>query len=97
MPSLYDPRVHHRRAMRLKSWNYTWAWWYSVTICVQDRRSELGTVDEGAVKLTRFGEIARESWLWLACHHEWVELDEFVVMPSHLHGILIINNRRPYV
>ena len=97
MSPVFDPRVHHRRSMRLESWDYTWAWWYCVAICVQDRRAELGTVDEGAVWLSRFGEILRESWLWLARHHEWLDLDEFVVMPNHLHGILIMNNRRPYV
>jgi len=90
----YDPQIHHRRSTRLRDWDYSWPWWYYVTICTQDRVCELGQVKEDRVILNHFGRIAEETWRWLANHHDYAQLDDFVIMPNHLHGIIIMNEPR---
>jgi REP element-mobilizing transposase RayT len=88
MPTSYDARVHHRRAMRLESWDYTWPWWYYVTICAHDRRCLFGEVRGDRVVLNQLGRIVEEGWLRRARVRPGVELDAYVVMPNHLHGIM---------
>ena len=54
----------------------------------------MGDVREETVVLTNIGRIVEETWHWLASHHSYVELDDFVIMPNHLHGIIIIGEPR---
>ena len=80
----YDPTKHHRRSIRLLGYDYRQAGAYFVTTVCKDR--ELVLEDE------RFRTIAEETWLWLAERYEYVDLDEYVVMPNHLHGIVVIRD-----
>ena len=86
----YNPNKHHRRSIRLKGYDYTSDGAYFVTICVDKGQCVLGDIKDGVVQLTRFGEITWESWLWLETEYPYVQLDESIVMPNHLHGIIII-------
>ena len=61
-----------------------------MTVCAQDRVNHFGRVESGKMNLSGAGEIVNERWGWLAGRYDYVELDEYVVMPNHLHGILII-------
>ncbi len=61
-----------------------------MTICAQDRINHFGRVENGEMNLNGAGEIVNERWGWLAERYEYVELDEYIVMPDHLHGILVI-------
>ena len=61
-----------------------------MTVCAQDRMNYFGRVENGAMNLNAAGEIVTKRWGWLAGRYDYVELDEYVVMPNHLHGILII-------
>jgi REP element-mobilizing transposase RayT len=88
----YDPERHHRRSIRLKGYDYTQAGAYFVTIVTQDRACLFGEIVEGEVQLNPFGEIVAESWRWLAMQYDYVELDEWVIMPNHLHGIIVITD-----
>ena len=90
----YDPLRHHRRSIRLKGYDYSQAGEYFVTLCVKDRERLLGEVVGGKVKLTEIGEIVREEWLRTPIVHPDVTLDEFVIMPDHLHGIVVISEER---
>jgi REP element-mobilizing transposase RayT len=83
---------HHRRSIRLKDYDYSQVGAYFVTVCVKDLQSVLGSIENGEVKLSTFGKIVKRSWSWLAEHHDYVDIDEFVVMPNHIHGILILND-----
>ena len=84
--------------MRLKSWNYTWAWWYSVTICTHDRQCLFGEVRGDRVVLNQLGRIVEEEWLRTARVRPEVELDSYVIMPNHLHGIIALPHQdRPKV
>jgi len=79
----YDPEVHHRRSVRLRGYNYAEGGAYFVTICTRDR--ELFFHDDG------IRAIAEQCLLAIPEHHAVAELDEWVVMPNHVHGIVIIN------
>jgi REP-associated tyrosine transposase len=74
---------------RLVSWDYRWPGVYSVTICTLDRVCYFGEVTEGQVALSTAGEIVAEEWQTIPRDHPRVILDEWIVMPNHLHGILI--------
>ena len=86
----YDPNKHHRRSIRLKGYDYTQAGVYFVTIVTQNRACLFGDIVAGEVRLNAFGQVVAETWQWLATQYGYVELDEWVVMPNHLHGIIII-------
>jgi REP element-mobilizing transposase RayT len=86
----YDPAQHHRRSIRLKGYDYSQAGAYFVTICIENRACLLGQVAGGAVELNECGQVAHACWQWLREQYEWVDLDAFVVMPNHLHGIVVI-------
>jgi putative transposase len=88
----YNPEKHHRRSIRLKGYNYASPGAYFVTICVQERECVLGDVVNGEMVLNDLGEVVGESWSWLAEQYPYVTLDEWVVMPNHLHGIIIMTD-----
>ena len=52
----------------------------------------MGKIRNGVMVLNKFGLIVRNRWLWLEQHFEYVHLDEFVIMPNHMHGILEIKS-----
>ena len=86
----YDPEVHHRRSIRLRGYDYAQAGAYFVTVCVQNRECLFGEVADGAVPLDRCGEIVARCWDELPSHYPTVELDAFVIMPNHVHGIIVL-------
>ena len=88
----YDPEKHHRRSIRLKKYNYSSPGHYFVTICVQNRECILGKIVNGQMVLNEWGKIVRDCWQWLEKQYPNVELDEFIIMPNHMHGIIIIND-----
>jgi REP element-mobilizing transposase RayT len=88
---MYDPSRHHRQSIRLREFDYAHEGAYFVTVCVHNRASLLGEVHHGQVLLSGFGAIAAEVWLGLPAHYASVRLGEFVVMPNHVHGIVIFD------
>jgi putative transposase len=80
-----------RRSVRLKRYDYSWPGWYYVTICTAERVCNLGRVEYGKMILNEWGRIVSETWQWIPTRYPYVDLDDFVVMPNHLHGVLIIN------
>jgi putative transposase len=87
----YNPEIHHRRSIRLKDYDYSSGGAYFITICVKNRECLFGEIIEGKMNLSEIGEIAHNNWLNIPEHFNNVILDEFVVMPNHIHGILILN------
>lgn len=63
-------------------------------MCTLDRKRILGTIEDGKMYLSEYGKIAQHIWLQLSDRYEYVILDEFVFMPDHMHGIVIIKNRK---
>jgi putative transposase len=86
----YDPERHHRQSIRLRGYDYTQAGLYFVTICAQDRACLFADIEDEAIQLTAIGEIVAACWLAVPDHFPAAELDEFVVMPNHMHGILVL-------
>ncbi len=87
-----------RRTIRLKDYDYSWPGFYFVTICVKDKECCLGKIvefnnsfDGPIVKLTKLGEIVKDVWRSIPEHHPMAELDEFIIMPNHLHGLIVID------
>ena len=78
---------------RLRRWDYANAGCYFVTICTRDREPFLGDVLGGEVRLSTIGEIAQNGWREIPGHCPSAGLDEFVVMPNHIHGIVVIDDR----
>lgn len=88
----YDPDKHHRRSIRLKGYDYAQVGAYFVTLCAEDRECLFGDIVAGEMRLNDFGEMVAETWVWLGAQYPYVELDEWVVMPNHLHGIIVIGD-----
>lgn len=81
---------HHRRSIRLKGYDYAQAGAYFVTMCTQNRTCLFGDVVDGQMRLNEYGQVVADSWLWLSARYPYVNQDEWVVMPNHLHGIMIL-------
>jgi len=75
---------------RLKDWDYSTPWWYYVTICTKNMKCFFGDVKNGKMVLNEVGEIVKEEWLRTKEMRKKVDLDYFVIMPNHFHGIIII-------
>jgi putative transposase len=76
---------------RLPSWDYTSSGFYFITICTLNRACFFGEVIKGEMQLSRLGEIGRRFWAEIPNHTRNADLDEYVVMPNHVHGIIIIS------
>jgi putative transposase len=88
----YDPEKHHRRSIRLKGYDYTQPGAYFITICTQGRECLFGEIIDGEMHLNEAGQIVVQTWQDLPNHVSNVQLDAFVVMPNHVHGIIIITD-----
>lgn len=84
----YNPKIHNRRSIRLKGYDYSKAGLYFITICCQDRINRFGEVINGEMILNEFGLIAYNEWIKLAERFSNFELDVFQIMPNHIHGII---------
>jgi REP element-mobilizing transposase RayT len=87
----YDPDIHHRRSIRLREYDYSANGAYFVTICTEGRECLFGEILNATMLMNDAGRMVVESWLKLPDKFPGVELDEFVCMPNHFHGILVIN------
>jgi REP element-mobilizing transposase RayT len=92
MPSKFDPQKHHRRSIRLKGHDYTSPGGYFITIVTYHRECLLGEIVNGEMKLSNYGKIADECWRAVHDHFSNVDLGTYVIMPNHVHGILVIND-----
>ena len=88
----YDPNVHHRRSIRLKDYDYTRPGAYFVTIATYERVECLGEVVDGEMSLSEEGRIAAETLQWVAGRYSYAELDAWVVMPNHVHAIIVFTD-----
>ena len=88
----YDPSKHHRRSVRLQGYDYSQNGGYFITVCTRDKESLFGEVSDGKMLLNNLGRIVKDEWLKTAEMRHNIRLDEFVIMPNHVHGILIIQD-----
>jgi putative transposase len=90
----YNPEIHHRHSIRLKGYDYTSAGIYFVTICSYQRQHLFGNIDNGEMKINAIGQIVSMLWQKNPEHFLNVELDGFILMPDHLHGIIVISESK---
>jgi len=81
-----------RRSIRLRGYDYSKASAYFITICTQNRLCLFGDIVDNQMRLNNAGEIVANEWLKTAKIRNEIELDEWVVMPNHFHGIVVITN-----
>ena len=86
----YNSDIHHRRSIRLKGYDYSQAGIYYVTICTKDRECLFGNIINFNMELSTLGKIVEQEWHEILKRFPDVELDAFVVMPNHIHGIIIV-------
>jgi putative transposase len=94
----YDPKIHHRRSIRLKGYDYSQAGAYFITICCQDRACLFGKIIEDTdnvptIELNEYGAIAYNEWNKLTERFPNLELDVFQIMPNHIHAIIVLTDR----
>lgn len=76
---------------RLPSWDYSSNAAYFITICTAHREHFFGEIINGNMQLSETGKIVHQYWMEIPEHFSFVILDEFVVMPNHIHGIIVID------
>ena len=91
----YDPQKHHRRSVRIKGYDYTQPGVYYITICTNERQCIFGEVIDGQMRLNLLGHLAHTCWLDIPNHFSRFQLDTFVIMPDHVHGLLAIVDNTP--
>jgi len=89
----YNPKIHNRKSIRLEEFDYTNPWWYYITICSDNHRSVFGDVKNGRMTLNNYGKIVKDEWLKTPAIRKNIDLDYYVIMPNHIHGIIIIERR----
>ncbi len=77
---------------RLQNWDYSSNGYYFITICTKERQHYFGEIINNVMCLSKIGEIVQKYWVEIPIHFSFVELDKFVIMPNHIHGIVIIKN-----
>ena len=86
----FNSEKHRRRSIRLPGYDYSQPGAYFVTICTLNRACLFGDIVNGVMRLNPMGCMVQECWMAIPQHFPHVVLDAFVVMPNHVHGILVI-------
>jgi REP element-mobilizing transposase RayT len=88
----FDPKKHHRKSIRLQGHDYSQVGAYYVTIVTYHRDCLFGEIMNQEMVLNDFGKIADECWRAIPEHFPSVELGAYVIMPNHVHGVIVICN-----
>ncbi|QFY91129.1 transposase [Magnetovirga frankeli] len=91
----YDPAIHHRRSIRLQGYDYSQAGAYFVTLCTQDRECLFGDIVNGEMRMNDAGKMIQAVWDEIPANYPGVDIDSFIVMPNHIHGIVVIVGAAP--
>ena len=83
---------HNLRSIRLSGYDYSRRGTYFVTLCVQNRECLFGKIDAGRMVLNVAGKYVKKCLMDIPTHYPFAQLDEYVIMPNHVHGILILRD-----
>lgn len=86
--------IYRIPSARLERWDYGADAIYFVTICTANHEQYFGNIDDGEMHLNAIGEIAHQYWIDITKYFPHVILDAHIVMPNHVHGIVIIENNK---
>src|SRR3989338_2899431 len=81
-----------RKSIRLRGYDYRKDGYYFVTIRVRKKKCLFGTIVDGMMYLNHAGKMVEDEWLLLTKRFPHISLDEYVIMPNHMHGIIVIGN-----
>lgn len=87
----FNPLIHNRQSIRLKGYDYRTSGSYFITLNTENRAPLFGKIKDGEMEMNEAGETIFEFWNQIPVQFPFVELDAFIVMPDHFHGIIIIN------
>ena len=90
----YDSIIHRRRSIRLSGFDYSQPGCYFITICTYQKRCLFGKIVNNEIMLNQFGQVVEKEWLNSEKIRKNIIIDKYVIMPNHLHGIIIINHGR---
>ena len=90
-----DVPEKHRRSIRLEEYDYGQPGAYFVTLCAHQRECLFGEIQEGKVVLSEMGRIVEREWTVSANIRREIDLDTFIIMPNHMHGIVTIRDHHP--
>ena len=85
-----NSNIHHRKSIRLKGYDYSQEGLYFVTICINKRLCLFGDVVDERMKMNGAGNMIQSWWNKLSEKYQNIKLDEFIIMPNHMHGIINI-------
>ena len=88
----YNPQIHHRRSIRLQGYDYSQNGAYFITLCTHNRECLFGQIQNGQMILNEYGKMVEQCWNNLSNHYDNIELDAYVIMPNHFHGIILITD-----
>ena len=80
----------YRKPLRLLDYDYSSGGYYFITICTKNKTPFFGKIETENMMLNNYGEIAEKYWIQIPEYYQNVILDEYVIMPNHIHGIVII-------
>lgn len=92
---MFEPENHDRRSIRLQGYDYSQSGAYFVTICAANRRCLFGEIVAGEIQPNNNGTIVSEQWFGLPNHYPNIKLDQFALMPNHIHGVIHITDGSP--
>src|SRR5579885_2189273 len=90
----HDQTAQHHRSTRLPHYDYSQPGWYFVTVCTHENSVMFGHIVDNKMCLNASGELIQKTWSTLPDRFPSVQLDAFVVMPNHIHGIIILTDTR---
>lgn len=88
----YDPEIYNRHSLRIKGYDYSGAGVYFITICTNNRDNLFGEIIDNKMFINAFGKIVENEWIKTPEIRNIIEIDSFVIMPNHFHGIIVIND-----
>ena len=89
----YNPDAHRRRTIRLRGYDYSQGGMYFITICAENCKCLFGSITDGKMSTNDFGRAVKQCWNTIPFHFPHATLDEFIVMPNHIHGIIALQEK----
>ncbi len=90
--ALYKNR-YRQKTLRLAEWDYSSPGYYFVTICTKDKNCYFGKINNGIIQYSSIGGKAAYFWNQIPQHFSHVELDKWIIMPNHIHGIIVLKEK----
>lgn len=90
----YNPEINHRKSIRIKKYDYAQSGFYFITICTLNRENLFGEINGSKMVLNHFGKIVEDCIKNIPKHFLNTDIDYFVVMPNHIHLVVIIDDHR---